>query len=91
MAWQKGPGEGYNAAKADALRINPRLRCRAIYYQRVEGDPRKLVGFVVEDEAGKPVGRGLLSRDAWGQAFLKLGGRYVCGVAVFPKARRRGK
>lgn len=76
--WQRGPGEGYMAAKDDALCINPLLRCRRIDHR---GSP---VGFVVEDESGKVLGKGKLSRDAWGAAFLKLGGRYHKGNAVLP-------
>lgn len=69
MAFQKGPGEGYMEAKQGTLLINPLLRCRRIMYQG-----REQVGFVVEDESGKTVGRGKLSRDAWGDAFINLGG-----------------
>jgi hypothetical protein len=77
--WQKGPGEGFHAAKDDALAINPRLRCRAVMY----GSHR--IGFVVEDETGKTIGKDpYQARDAWASAFFKLGGRFEKGQAVLP-------
>lgn len=90
MAWQKGPGEGYHAAKDDALAIRKTLVCRAIYYANHAGARRQLVGFVVEDRCDKrrprrTIGQGRLSRDAWGSAFFKLGGRYKGGRAIIPR------
>lgn len=90
MAWQKGPGEGYHAAKNDALAINPKLRCRLISRPSYEGGPARRYGFVVEDGAGKVIGKSAhQSRDAWGDAFFKLGGKYEKGIAVLPKRKRR--
>ena len=68
--WQKGPGEGYMAAKYAALAINPKLKCRAVYYKG------KRAGYVVEDENGKSIGTGMISRDAWGDAYFKAGGKF---------------
>lgn len=79
MMWQRGPGEGFHAAKDDALAINQKLRCRRVLYRG-----REIVGHVVEDAGGKTIGSGRLSRDAWGDAFFKLGGRYEKGVAILP-------
>lgn len=70
MAWQKGPGEGYMAAKSAALAINPKLKCRAVYHNG------KRAGYVVEDAAGKTVATSMISRDAWGEAYYKCGGKF---------------
>lgn len=86
MAWQKGPGEGFRAAKDDALAINPKLRCRAIRRASYYGGPAKLYGYVVEDETGKVIGKSAIqARDAWAAAFFKLGGRYRKGAPIFPQ------
>ena len=84
MAWQKGPGIGFHAAKDDALRIDPSLKCRAVWYHN--GARRERVGYVVENKNGKTIGKGLLSRDAWSNAFFALGGRFHKGNAIFPTA-----
>jgi hypothetical protein len=76
--WQRGPGEGYMAAKDDALAINPKLKCRS-------GKPWGIAAFWIEDETGKRIGEpGRLARDAWGNAFLALGGKYVGKKTIFP-------
>lgn len=68
--WQKGPGEGYMAAKDAALALNPALKCRAVYYKG------KIAGYVVEDADGKTKGTGTKSRDAWAVAYGKCGGSF---------------
>lgn len=83
--WQKGPGEGFHAAKDDALAINPKLKCRAIRRAGYHGGPARLYGYVVEDETGKVIGKSASqARDAWGAAFFALGGSYKFGRAVLP-------
>ncbi len=72
--WQKGPGEGFHAAKDDALALDPALKCRAVFYQNYAGARRQIVGYVVENAKGETVGKGTLSRDAWGEAVFKLNG-----------------
>ena len=54
MAAQKGPGEGYNAARDDALALDPSLKCRAVYDYN-----GKRVGFIVEDGCKKSRGTGI--------------------------------
>lgn len=86
MAWQKGPGEGYHAAKDAALAINPRLKCRAIRRATYDGGPERLYGYVVEDEKGKVIGKDVKqARDAWSDAFFKLGGKFTFGEVILPK------
>jgi hypothetical protein len=71
MMFQRGPGEGYGAAKAEVLAIDPSLRCY---------NASDLVGrpyFVVMRGGGPGVGKrigegGRLARDAWGDALAKL-------------------
>lgn len=71
--WQKGPGEGYHAAKADALAINPKLKCRLIKLA-----PESRFGFIVVDEHGTTVGKNAYqAREAWSDAYFNLGGRWV--------------
>lgn len=65
MAFQRGPGEGYHAAKAAALRIDPSLRCRALVWDG------RIDGYVVE-RGGALLGTGRIARDAWGDALSKL-------------------
>lgn len=92
MAWQKGPGEGFHAAKDDALTINPQLRCRAIRRASYPGGQAKFFGYIVEDKTGRVIGRDVKqARDAWADAFFKLGGRYEGGKAIFSSrvSRRR--
>lgn len=66
MAFQKGPGEGYGAAKTAALAIDPSLKCRALYWNL------KIDGYVVETPAGKNIGTGRISRDAWQAALVRM-------------------
>ena len=80
MAWQKGPGEGYHAAKDDALAINPKLKCVRVCHR--DGSQ---AGFVIEDERGRNLGTGLQARDAWNAAFFKLGGAFENGRAILPR------
>lgn len=69
--FQKGPGEGYGEARADALAIEPGLRCyRASlivghpYYVVLRGGPLGV---------GKRVGEGgRVARQAWQNALLAL-------------------
>ena len=90
MAWQKGPGEGFHAAKDDALAIDPRLRCRAIRRSSYHGGPQHLYGYVVENHLGAVMGKSVTqARDAWAEAFFKLGGRYNGGRAVLPRTVKR--
>lgn len=75
MAWQKGPGEGYMAAKRAALALDPSLVCRAIYWTR--HGQRGVCGHIVErGKGGEIVGKGRLARDAWGDAYFKVGGKF---------------
>lgn len=88
MAWQKGPGEGFHAAKEDALAINPKLRCKAVRRASHHGGVPRLYGYIVEDETGKKIGQSVTqARDAWADAFFKLGGRYHAGRAIIPSSR----
>jgi hypothetical protein len=68
MSAQKGPGEGYGAAKAEALSLKPTLKSRAVFY----GSER--LGYVVEDptDDNKQWGRGPNARDAWSEALFCL-------------------
>jgi hypothetical protein len=65
MAFQKGPGDGFHAAKDDALEINPRLKAKRCVepgmgaFHRVYDGERK-------------VGEGKLARDAWADALRNL-------------------
>jgi len=79
--WQKGPGEGYHAAKADALRICPTLRCHRVMFQ----DGRRVAGYFVEDGRGSEFTSAVLARDAWNNAFFALGGRFEGSKAIIPK------
>lgn len=66
MSVQKGPGEGYMAAKADVLTRHPSLRCVARYWDgRVDG-------YVVKDGSGGVLGTGRSAREAWNAAGAKL-------------------
>ena len=69
--FQKGPGEGYNEAKAEALALDPDLRC----YNASEFVGRPY--FVVLRGGGLGVGKrvgegGRLARDAWRSAVSAL-------------------
>lgn len=70
---QKGPGEGYMAAKDEALALKPGLKCKRIMYGS------SVLGYVVLDpkDADRQYGRGPVARDAWGEAVecLKTGER----------------
>lgn len=68
--FEKGPGEGFHAAKDAALSHDPHLRCEAVYYNG------RREGFVVLNKAGKVIGTGKLSRDAWCAAYYKVGGSF---------------
>lgn len=59
---QKGPEQGFNAAKQDALAINPNLRCRRVHYGTDENF-HILDGTLI-------VGRGKLARDAWNNFLM---------------------
>ena len=81
MACQKGPGEGYMAAKDAALALahakGIRLRCHAVDYRNHNGARTQRLGYVVEDLYEHRVfGKGTLSRDAWSDAYFKLGGKF---------------
>lgn len=64
--FQRGPGEGYHAAKDEALAINPTLRCRKL--------PNDHWFRVFDGE--KVVGRGRIARDAWSDTLSHLRGEY---------------
>jgi hypothetical protein len=66
--YARGPGEGYGAAKGDALALRPTLVCKRVMY----GSQR--LGYVVLDptEDDRQYGRGAQPRDAWGEAFWCL-------------------
>lgn len=66
MAFQKGPGEGYGAAKQEALAHGDDLRCVALYWSG------RIDGYAVEDRAGRCIGTGRLARDAWAAALARL-------------------
>lgn len=80
MAFQKGPGDGYMAAKDAALAIarqqSIKLKCRLITRVAHYGARPDRIGFVVEDKNGKTIGKGTQARDAWGDAYFKLGGTF---------------
>lgn len=61
--FQNGPGEGYHAAKADALALDPTLKCRRVgrEYAVMKGD--------------RCLGTGRIARVAWNEALdtLKTG------------------
>ena len=64
--FQKGPGEGYGAAKQEALALDPTLKCKNA--SALVGEPY----FVVERD-GKRVGSGgRIARDAWVSALDRL-------------------
>jgi len=58
--FQRGPGEGYMAAKADALAIDKTLRCKKTDrgYGVMRGD--------------RCLGAGRIARDAWNEALESL-------------------
>jgi len=58
--FQKGPGEGYMAAKADCLKIDPSLVCK-----KIEGE----YGVFRGDRC---IGAARIARDAWGEALGTL-------------------
>ena len=64
--WQKGPGEGYMAAKEETLAIDPTLRCERLTYNG------RQEGFIIRNKDGRAIGTGKLSRDAWGDALWYL-------------------
>lgn len=59
--WQRGPGEGFHAAKDDALHLDPTLRCQRSHY-----DGWRMY-VVLRD--GKVIGSGNQARDAWAAAL----------------------
>lgn len=61
----KGPGEGYHAAKAKALLLNPNLRCRVSY----NGGTRHFRIFDNEQDIGCAA---LSSRDAWNKCLGRM-------------------
>lgn len=71
VVFQKGPGEGYGAAKREALAIEPGLRCyRATEFVRA---PFYVVLRGGRIGVGKRVGDGgKLARDAWAAAVVAL-------------------
>lgn len=68
MTWQKGPGEGYMAAKKEVLAICPSAVC-----YRVTGWGC-VTGYVVyrDKNAKTGIGSGTNARDAWNNALDKL-------------------
>lgn len=52
--WQKGPGEGYMAAKDEVRELCPDAVCRVIYFPS-----GKRAGYVVEDAEGNTLGRAI--------------------------------
>jgi hypothetical protein len=78
MMLEKGPGEGYMAAKDDVLALRPGWRCRRMTHNGVT------LGYQVHDErgerlpygeegtGGERVGFGRQPRDAWGSALHHL-------------------
>ena len=63
---QRGPGEGYHAAKGDALALAPHLECRACW------QGRRIAGYTVTNKAGRVFGSGRSAREAWGVALENL-------------------
>lgn len=75
------------AAKADALAVNPKLKCRSTRAGGVWGTL-----FWVEDETGKRIGEpAKMARGAWGNAFLALGGKYLGAKTIMPDGTERVK
>lgn len=66
MALQKGPGEGYGAAKDEALALDPTLVCKRHVYHAPGGTPLK--GWVVW-RGDKGIGSAAIARDAWAKAL----------------------
>lgn len=63
--FQRGPGEGYHAAKDYVLASEPGCRCRKVR------DGHRVVGFIVERE-NKIIGRGRSAREAWNDAKANI-------------------
>jgi hypothetical protein len=64
--FQKGPGEGFGAAKDEALALDPTLRCRNVTH--AVGRP-----YFVVVRGEKRVGEGgRIARDAWRAAVDRL-------------------
>lgn len=57
---QKGPGEGYHAAKYECLSIDSALTCR-----KVDGGYAVFRGY-------RCIGAGRIARDAWNEALATL-------------------
>lgn len=58
--FQKGPGEGYMAAKADVLRCRPQAKCHRYEH-----------GYAIYVD-GKLIAGGATARHAWNNALDKL-------------------
>lgn len=67
--FQKGPGEGYGAAKQEALALNPALRCRRCVVPGMGSFHRV---SVLTQTGPKKIGEGKLARDAWADAVSHL-------------------
>lgn len=65
MAFQEGPGDGYHAAKDDALAIDPTCYCRNA--SALVGEPFFAVHSKRLDD--KRIGGGRQARDAWASAL----------------------
>jgi hypothetical protein len=65
MMFQRGPGEGYSAAKQEALALNPRLRGKRC---TVPG----MGSFHRVYDGERKVGEGTLARDAWANALAAM-------------------
>jgi hypothetical protein len=73
-----GPGEGYNAAKADALALNTNLYCLRV--ARSHG-----YLFEVRDKVTREtIGSGFQSRDAWADALLKMREQQIAKLKRMP-------
>lgn len=67
--FEKGPGEGYRAAKAAALEIDPSLHCER--YFGGYGGGGTIKGYVIYRDGKVLVSAGS-SREAWNKALARL-------------------
>jgi len=84
MMFQKGPGEGYGAAKDEVLALDPSLRCKNATAQVGQSY------YVVIRKDGKRVGAGASNaRGAWLSALSALQAGFAEDHSV--GSRRRGR
>ena len=65
--WQKGPGEGYHAAKDETIEIDPSAKCWR--HRTARG-----TAYFVQIGSGRKFS-GAIARDAWWKALMHLNER----------------